>query len=342
MIMAKKESNQHLQIISDIQQKKFKPVYFLMGPEPYYIDLITNTIIENALDEADRDFNQTIVYGSDVNMTSVINAAKRYPMMATRQLVVVKEAQQLDKVEELSYYLQKPQKSTILVLNYKYGTLKNKKLLAEIEKIGVLYESKKLYDYQLPGFINNYFLQKGYSIGQKECTMLSDAIGTDLSRLTGEMEKLLISLPREEKRITANHIESNIGISKDFNNFELLNAVINRNYYKASQIIQYFEKNPKANPFIVTISVLFNFFSNLMLLYFIPNKSETSISTELKLKNIYQAKDYMIALRNYNAYKCIDIISLIRIYDTRSKGVGTAPGTADSDLLKELIFKIMH
>ena len=165
MIMAKKESNQHLQIISDIQQKKFKPVYFLMGPEPYYIDLITNTIIENALDEADRDFNQTIVYGSDVNMASVINAAKRYPMMAVRQLVVVKEAQQLDKMEELSYYLQKPQKSTILVLNYKYGTLKNKKLLAEIEKIGVLYESKKLYDYQLPGFINNYFLQKGYSIG---------------------------------------------------------------------------------------------------------------------------------------------------------------------------------
>ena len=157
MIMAKKESNQHLQIISDIQQKKFKPVYFLMGLEPYYIDLITNTIIENALDEADRDFNQTIVYGSDVNMASVINAAKRYPMMAVRQLVVVKEAQQLDKMEELSYYLQKPQKSTILVLNYKYGTLKNKKLLAEIEKIGVLYESKKLYDYQLPGFINNYF-----------------------------------------------------------------------------------------------------------------------------------------------------------------------------------------
>ena len=324
--MAKKESNQHLQIISDIQQKNFKPVYFLMGPEPYYIDLITNIIIENALDEADRDFNQTIVYGSDVNMVSVINAAKRYPMMAARQLVVVKE----------------PQKSTILVLNYKYGTLKNKKLLAEIEKIGVLYESKKLYDYQLPGFINNYFVQKGYSIGQKECTMLSDAIGTDLSRLTGEMEKLLISLPREEKRITANHIESNIGISKDFNNFVLLNAVINRNYYKASQIIQYFEKNPKANPFIVTISVLFNFFSNLMLLYFIPNKSESSVSTELKLKNIYQAKDYMIALRNYNAYKCIDIISLIRIYDTRSKGVGTAPGTADSDLLKELVFKIMH
>ena len=340
--MAKKESNQYLQIISDIEKKNFKPVYFLMGTEPYYIDLITDAIIENALDEPDRDFNQTIVYGSDVDTATVINAAKRYPMMAARQLVVVKEAQQLDKIEELLYYLQRPLMSTVLVLNYKYGTPKNKKLLAEIEKNGILFESKKLYDYQLPGFIDAYVTRKGFSIGPKECTMLSDAIGPDLCRLSRELEKLFLSLPPEKKRILASHIEENIGISKDFNNFELLNAIIVRNAYRANQIIRYFEKNPKSNPVIVTISVLFNFFSNLMLLYFSKDKSEAGIMAELKLRNTFQARDYVSALRTYNAYKCIDIISQIRIYDARSKGVGLAPGTTEYDLLKELVYKIMH
>lgn len=252
--MAKKEQNIHLQIISDIKKKNFKPVYFLMGDEPYYIDLITDSIIDNALDDADRDFNQTIVYGADVEASTVINAAKRYPMMAPRQLVVVKEAQMLKGLDDLQFYLQKPLTSTILVFNYKNGSLKNKKLLAELNSVGIVYESKKLYDYQLPPFINTYVTDKGFTIEPKAVAMLGDAIGNDLSRLTGELDKLSIVL-QGNTRITAALIEHNIGISKDFNNFELLNAFINKNIYKVNQIIAYFEKNPKSNPLIVTIIV---------------------------------------------------------------------------------------
>ena len=339
--MEKKEQNGHLQIISDIRKKNFKPVYFLMGDEPYYIDLITDTIIDNALDDADRDFNQTIVYGADVEISTVINAAKRYPMMASRQLVIVKEAQMLKGLDDLQFYLQKPLTSTVLVFNYKNGSLKNKKLLAELNSVGIVYESKKLYDYQLPPFINGYVTEKGFTIEQKAIAMLGDAIGNDLSRLTGELDKLSIIL-QGNTRITAALIEHNIGISKDFNNFELLNAFITKNIYKVNQIIAYFEKNPKSNPLIVTISVLFNFYANLMLLYFIQDKSESNIMAELKLRNIFQARDYLTAMQNYNAYKCMDIISYIREYDARSKGVENASGTTEASLLKELAYKILH
>ncbi|MCP9612108.1 DNA polymerase III subunit delta [Coprobacter tertius] len=341
--MAKKEVDRHLQIISDIRKKNFKPIYLLMGSEPYFIDMITDEIIANALEDADRDFNQTIVYGADVSDISVIiNAAKRYPMMAPRQLVVVKEAQLIDKFDDLLYYVQKPLTSTVLVINYKYNTLKNKKIISEIEKAGVVYESRKLYDSEIPGFVSTYLLHKGISIEAKESAMLCDSIGADLSRLTSEIDKLLLTLPENEKRITAADIEKNIGISKDFNNFELLKAIIVRDAAKANLIIQYFEKNPKTNPLVVTISVLFNFYANLMLLYFIPDKSPTGIMSVLKLKSSFQTKDYITALRNYNAFKCIEIISQIRIYDTRSKGIKRAPLTADSDLLRELVYKIIH
>lgn len=339
--MAKKEQNIHLQIISDIKKKNFKPVYFLMGDEPYYIDLITDSIIDNALDDADRDFNQTIVYGADVEASTVINAAKRYPMMAPRQLVVVKEAQMLKGLDDLQFYLQKPLTSTILVFNYKNGSLKNKKLLAELNSVGIVYESKKLYDYQLPPFINTYVTDKGFTIEPKAVAMLGDAIGNDLSRLTGELDKLSIVL-QGNTRITAALIEHNIGISKDFNNFELLNAFINKNIYKVNQIIAYFEKNPKSNPLIVTIGVLFNFYANLMILYFVQDKSESNIMAELKLRNVFQARDYLTAMKNYNAYKCMDIISYIREYDARSKGVENASGTSEASLLKELAYKILH
>lgn len=340
--MAKKGSNTYLEIISDIKKKNFKPVYFLMGEESYYIDLITDSIIDNALDETERDFNQTIVYGIDVDIPTIINAAKRYPMMAARQLVVVKEAQMLKGLEDLQYYLQKPLMSTILVFNYKNGSLKNKKLLAELNSAGIVYESKKLYDYQLPNFITNYVTEKGLSIEQKAVAMLSDAIGSDLNRLTRELEKLSIILQGNAQRITAELIESHIGISKDFNNFELLNAFIVKDIYKVNQIIDYFEKNPRSNPLILTISVLFNFYANLMLVYYIQDKSESNIMAELKLRNIFQARDYLTAMKNYNAYKCVNIISYIREYDAKSKGIENASGTTDAALLKELAYKILH
>ena len=333
--MAKKNGISYTQILSDINKRNFKPLYFFMGEEPYYIDLLTDAIIKMALDENERDFNQTIIYGADTNVAAVINQAKRYPMMAQRQLVVVKEAQRLENIENLFFYAQKPLMSTILVLNYKNGTLKNKKLLTEIEKNGIVFESKKVYESSLPAFINNYVAAKGITIETKAVSMLADYIGTDLSRLSGELDKLIISI-NNDARITDTIVEKNVGISKEYNNFELLNAIINRNILKANQIQQYFEKNSKTNPFIVTLSVLYNFFSNLMLVYFMPNKSENTIREELKLAQIFQARNYAIAARNFNAYKCINIIELLREYDAKSKGIGNNASSYanDADLLK--------
>lgn len=341
--MAKKDSNQYLEILRDVRSGVFKPVYFLMGEESYFIDLITEAIIKHALTDDERDFNQTILYGADVpNYGVVVNAAKRYPMMAQRQLVVVKEAQQIPNIEMLSYYLKQPLSSTVLVINHKYGTVKGKKLLSEIEQVGVVYESKKLYDNQLPAFINNYVADMGCTIEMKAMQMLADFIGSDLNRLSSELDKLRISMGEKNKRITPDDVERNVGVSKDFNNFELLNAIVMRNALKANQIVNYFERNPKSNPFIVTISVLFGFFSNLLIAYFAADKSEQGLMQELKLRSTFQARDYVTAMRNYNAFKCIDVISLLRQYDARSKGIGTTSNTTEGEMLRELVFKIMH
>ncbi|MBP3671543.1 MAG: DNA polymerase III subunit delta [Bacteroidaceae bacterium] len=341
--MAKKDSNQYLEILRDVRSGVFKPVYFLMGEESYFIDLITEAIIKHALTDDERDFNQTIMYGADVpNYGVVVNAAKRYPMMAQRQLVVVKEAQQIPNIEMLSYYLKQPLSSTVLVINHKYGTVKGKKLLSEIEQVGVVYESKKLYDNQLPAFINNYVADMGCTIEMKAMQMLADFIGSDLNRLSSELDKLRISMGEKNKRITPDDVERNVGVSKDFNNFELLNAIVMRNALKANQIVNYFERNPKSNPFIVTISVLFGFFSNLLIAYFAADKSEQGLMQELKLRSTFQARDYVTAMRNYNAFKCIDVISLLRQYDARSKGIGTTSNTTEGEMLRELVFKIMH
>lgn len=341
--MAKKDTNQHIAILQDIRNKQFKPVYLLMGEESYYIDLICNAIIEYALQDWERDFNQTILYGADVDdFAIVVNAAKRFPMMAERQLIVVKEAQNIKGVDNLLYYLQKPLMSTILVICYKNGTLKNKKIVTGIEQIGVVYESKKLYENQLPAFINNYIAAKNLSIDPKATSMMADFIGPNLSRLSGELDKLSLSLPEGSMRITPELVERNVGISKDYNNYELLNAIVTKDVAKATRIVGYFEQNPKNNPLIVTISVLFNFFANLMLCYYSPDKSESGIMKELNLRSSFQARDYTIAMRTYNAFKCIDIIALIRLYDARSKGIGSGASSNDSDLLRELVFKIMH
>ncbi len=341
--MAKKDANQYLEILRDIRNKNFKPVYFLMGEESYFIDLITEAIIANALTDEERDFNQTIIYGADVaNYGVVVNAAKRYPMMAPRQLVVVKEAQQIPNIEMLSYYLKQPLASTILVINHKHGTVKGKKILSEIEQAGILYESKKLYDNQLPAFINNYVTDSGRTIEPKAMQMLADYIGSDLIRLTSELDKLRISMGEKNKRITPDDIERNVGVSKDYNNFELLNAIVTRDAHKANQIVNYFERNPKNNPLVVTISVLFGFFSNLLISYFAQDKSEQGLMQELKLRSTFQARDYITAMRNYNAFKCIDIIALIRQYDARSKGIGATANTSEGEMLREMVFKIMH
>lgn len=330
------------QIKKDIAARKFHPVYLLMGDEPYYIDEITTALVDTVLPETERDFNQTILYGQETDIANVITLARSFPMMSDYQLIVVKEAQGLKKIEELELYARNPLASTILVLNYKNGTLdKRKKLYAEIEKRGVIFESKKIPDYKMPAFISSFISSKGLGIDQKSAQMLTDYLGNDLSKVVNEVDKLLLSLSPNEKRITAELIEENIGISKDFNNYELLKAVVEKNVLKANQIAVYFEKNPKNNPFIMTLSVLFNFFSNLMVCYWAKDKSENGITSELGFRNSYQARDYVAALKNYNAFKSMEIISLLRTYDAKCKGVDN-PSTPDGELLKELLFRMMH
>ena len=329
-------------ILKELRAKQYRPVYYLMGEEPYYIDLIADYITDNILTETEKEFNLTVVYGADVDIATVINAAKRYPMMSEHQVVVVKEAQNIRNMEELSYYLQKPLLSTILVICHKHGVLdRRKKLAAEIEKTGVLFESKKVKDAQLPAFITSYMKRKGIDVEPKATAMLADFVGADLSRLTGELEKLIITLPKGHTRVTPEQIEKNIGISKDYNNFELRSALVEKDVLKANKIIKYFEENPKTNPIQMTLSVLFGFFSNLMLAYYAPEKSEQGIANMLGLRTPWQAKDYLAAMRRYNGVKTMQIIGEIRYADAKSKGVGN-PSLSDGDILRELVFKILH
>ena len=330
------------EIARDLKNRVYKPVYYLMGEESYYIDRISDYIAQTVLTEEEREFNQTILYGVDTDVASIINAAKRYPMMSEYQVVIVKEAQNVKKIEELSYYLQKPLMSTILVICHKNGVLdKRKKLAAEISKIGVLFESKKIKDAQLPGFIASYLKRKQVDIEPKASEMMAEFVGTDLNRMAGELDKLIITLPAGSRRITPEQIERNIGVSKDYNNFELRNALLARDVLKANKIIKYFEENPKTNPIQSTLSVLFGFFSNLMLAYYAPDKTEQGIANQLSLQPTWKAKEYMAAMRVYSGVKCMQIIGEIRYCDARSKGVDNA-SISDGDLLRELVYKILH
>lgn len=339
--MAKQELS-YESILKELRAKHYYPIYYLMGEESYYIDLIANYIIDNVLTETEKEFNLSVIYGADVDIAAIINAAKRYPMMSEHQVVVVKEAQNIRNMEELSYYLQKPLLSTILVICHKHGVLdRRKKLVAEIEKTGILFESKRIKEAQLPAFINSYMKRKGIDLEAKATAMLSDFVGTDLNRLAGELEKLAITLPKGQTRITPEQIEKNIGISKDYNNFELRSALIQKNVLRANQIIKYFEENPKTNPIQMTLSLLFNFFSNLMMAYYAPDKSEQGIAKMLDLRTSWQARDYISAMHKYSGVKTMQIIGEIRYADAKSKGVKNSSMT-NGDILRELVFKIMH
>ena len=330
------------EIARDLKNRNYKPIYYLMGEESYYIDKISEYISQTVLTDEEKEFNLTVMYGADTDIASIINAAKRYPMMSEYQVVIVKEAQNVKDMESLVYYVQKPLPSTILVICHKHGTLdKRKKLAATIEKVGVLFESKKIKDTQLSGFITSFLKRKSVDIEPKAAEMMAEFVGTDLSRMAGELEKLVLTLPAGQKRITPEQIERNIGISKDYNNFELKNAIIARDVLKANKIIKYFDENPKTNPIQATLSVLFNFFSNLMLVYYAPDKSEQGIASMLGLKSTWQAKEYLAAARVFSGVKVMQIIGEIRYCDAQSKGVDNV-SLKDGDLLRELIFKILH
>lgn len=340
--MAKKE-NTFEEICRQIQAKKFSPIYILMGEEPFFIDRITDLLIENVLEESERDFNQIILYGADADAVAVLNASRRFPMMSKYQLVVVKEAQQIRDIELLAHYAKNPLPSTVLVINYKYKTLDRRKALsAATEKNGLLFESKKIPEYKMPAFITSFMQQQGIAVDIKAAQMLSDFLGNDLNRLSKELDKLVLIMPEKApKRVTPELVEQNIGISKEYNNFELLKAVASKDVLKANRIIQYFDKNPKNHPIQVTLPVLFNYFSNLLICHYSKDRSENALVVALGLRNTFQVKDYQMGLRNYSAMKVFYLISEIRNTDARSKGVDNSSVT-DADLLKELLYKILH
>lgn len=330
-----------IQITKDIKAGNLKPIYFLMGEEPYYIDKLTEFIEQNVLEEHERDFNQSILYGRDVTMEDVIGTAKRFPMMADRQVVVVREAQELSRtIDKLEAYAENPQPTTVLVFAYKYKTLdKRKKITKLLDKVGVVFESKKLYENQVGDWIKRVLSGQGYSIDNKAVAMLVEFLGTDLSKINNELEKLKIILPKGHT-FTPNDIEENIGFSKDFNNFELRKAIGEKNQVKAYQIIDYFAQNPKDNPLVVTTGLVFGFFSQLLQYHGLKDKSQMNAAKILKV-NPYFVKDYEIAFRNYPMKKVSAIVSALRTIDVKSKGVGAA-STSQHDLLKELLITIFN
>lgn len=340
--MAKKEIS-YESICKEIAERKFSPIYVLMGEEPFFIDQITDLLIENVLAEEERDFNQSVFYGADADAVSVINAARRFPMMSEYQLIVVKEAQLMRDIELLNAYAKHPLSSTVLVINYKYKTLdRRKSLAAAVEKNGILFESKKIPDYKMPGYITGLLQQRSLAIDAKAAQMLSDFLGNDLNRLSKELDKLAIVMAQMgSKRVTPELVERNIGISKEYNNFELIKALATKDVLKANRIAQYFEKNPKTNPLQMTLAVLFNYFSNLLIAYYSKDRSEAGLMAALGLRSAFQLKDYQMGMRHYSAMKVFLSIGEIRKADAASKGVDNA-SASDADLLKELLYKIMH
>lgn len=329
------------QVMADLKKGNYRPVYFLCGDEPYYIDLVTDYITSNVLSEAEQSFNQSIVYGKETDAGQVSDLARRFPMMAQHQVVVVKEAQELKEFEKLIHYVENPQNSTLLVLNYKYKNPdKRKKVFKALEKHGVYLQTKRLYDNQVPGWITGYLSKKKYNIEPKAAALLTEFLGSDLSKISNELDKLIVATGGKEHNLTSAHVEEHIGISKDYNQFELQSALGKRDVVKANRIIRYFAENEKNNPLPMTIGFLYSYFSKLLLIHYAKDRSEQGVASLLKVHPFF-ARDYLGAARRYPAGKLVGIISLLREYDMRSKGYNGST-TPSGELLKELIFKILH
>lgn len=328
-------------IITDLKQKKYAPVYFLSGDEPFYIDLISDFIADHVLQESEKAFNQTVLYGKDVEMSYITDSARRFPMMSQYQVIIVREAQNIRDIDNLIYYVTKPLKSTLLVINYKNKKLdKRKKLYKEIEKHGILFESNRLYEDKIPDWIIRYLKEKGYGIQPPAALLLTEFLGNDLGKIVMELEKLMITLPDDYKMISTAHIEKNIGISKDFNNIELQKALVKKDALKAFRIVDYFASNDKNNPMVLTLASLYFFFNKLFIYSNLKDKSKQSVAENLKI-NPYFVADYQQAARVFPVEKTVRIIGWLREYDLKSKGVNNLSATS-GDLLKELVYKILN
>lgn len=330
-------------ILGDIKRKQYSPVYLLHGDESHFIDVVSDALEDTVLDDAQKGFDQTILYGKETDFMTIINVAKRYPMMSDYQLVLVKEAQNLKWKDDdlLQKYLEAPTPTTILVLAHKYGLVdKRKKTYKLLDKAGVVLESKKLYDDKVAPWIAEQFQSVGRKIHPQASALMADYLGTDLSKVANEIEKLLLNVPLE-KEVTAEDIERNIGISKDFNVFELNTALTKKNVFKAFQIVDYFAANPKSNPIPVVIGSLGSYFTKVLKYHYLPDKSSQAAAKELGVHPFF-TKDYELAARHYSRRKTFDVINVLKDYDLKSKGMHVGPNTTPGELLRELVYKILH
>ena len=328
------------EIISSISNKDFHPIYFLMGEEPFYIDKISDYIAEKVLKAEEKEFNQSVLYGKDVEVAQIISEAKQFPFGAEKRVIIVKEAQNIKNIEQLETYLDSPQPSTLLVICYKYKKIdKRKKFGKTLCKKAFVFESKRFYDNQVSNWIAKYLNKKGYKIEEKASFMLAEFLGTELSNISNELDKLMLIVKKEEK-ITASIVEKNIGISKDYNIFEFQQALGSKDILKSNQIVNHFAANPKNHPLVVTLGMLFSFFQKLMTYHSIKDKNRNNVVAELKV-NPYFVNQYSSAARNYSQSKLFDIFTYLKQYDLKSKGVNNT-STKDGELLKELVYRILH
>lgn len=331
-------------ILNDIKQRKFKSLYLLHGEESYYIDLISDSIEGSVLDDSQKGFDQTILYGKDTDFSTIVSAAKRYPMLSEYQVIIVKEAQGLKwKGDDdfLAKYVEQPTPTTILVFAFKHGKFdKRTKLYKAIEKKGLVFESEKLYDNKVAPWIAEELQRNGQKIHPQAAALMADYLGTDLSKIANEVQKLVLNVPRD-REISVHDVEQNIGISKDFNVFELNSALGKREVLRAVQIVDYFASNPKSNPFVVVIGSLAGYFTKLLKYHYLSDKSSAVVAKELGVHPFF-TKEYDIAARNFNRRKLFDILSILREYDLKSKGLNAGPNTTDGELMREMIFKILN
>jgi DNA polymerase III subunit delta len=330
------------QILQDLQRKIYKPIYLLHGEESYYIDEITNYISQNVLAESEKAFNQTILYGKDSNVRNIDNIARRFPMAANHQVVIVKEAQTIRDIDKLGFYAENPLKSTILVINYKYKKYDARTKFANtVKKNGVFFESQKIKDYLMPGWISTYLSKKNLKIRPETSQLLTEYLGNDLGKVINEIDKLIITLPEGVNEISPGHIEKNIGISKDYNNFELQKALGEKNNLKVYRIVNYFSQNPKNFSLNYTMISLFTYFKKIFLYNFVADKSAKNVASVLKLGNPYFVREYEAAARKYSKVKLVKIFSTLRQYEMKLKGVDNL-SPKHGELLREMVFKILH
>jgi DNA polymerase-3 subunit delta len=330
-------------ILADVKKKQFAPIYFLHGQESYFIDLIADTIEEYALAEHEKAFNQTILYGKDTDNLQVVDAARRFPMMAERQLVIVKEAKEMKSLKDLLSYVEKPSPTTVLVICHKHKKYNfNSKFGKAVKANANIFEAKPLYDNQVPDWIADYLRSKKLKAGPAAAELLAEYLGSDLSKVVNELDKLALNLPPDSE-VTQQLIEQHIGISKDYNVFEFQKALGVRNVLKANRMVQYFIANPRKNPIQVVIGSLYNYFSKIYLFHSVARAAEPEILQTLGLRSSFFLREYRGAARHYPLSKAQEVIHILREFDLKSKGVGyNATGKPEGELLKEMTWRILH